>query len=214
MKKITIIIISLLMFNLVNAQSKNKLSRAEKNILKKAVLVEIIDISGETHKGYLWYADSTQITISNKAINADSLITIEPEYIYTLKLYKKAKYGKRYLNSFIATTVVSAAITIVSAASGDANMLGPYFVFGVLAVGYGAPLSLATAIIPYNTLRKYYINTSEEKYLRCLRYMKKNKFKKAISGNIYNLTLKPKKNVPYINTLEIKRNKAMRKIKH
>ncbi len=157
--------------------------RQMKRIEKKSVFIELIDISGKTHKGRLWYADSSELVISNKATNPDTLISLNPECIYSMKFIQKDRYGKRFVHHFIVAGVAAAIITAITYSTGEAVMVGPGFVFGVLAVAYGTPTALATALIPYKRTRSYIVNSDNSIFLKAYKFMDRKKIKdQAVEG--------------------------------
>lgn len=108
------------------SQKENKHDDKSK-LEKRTVKVELIDVSGQINKGFLWYADSTVIGIVKNVVNPDTVFMYAPEYIYTMKLTTSPSYGKRPGNAMLISSAAGLAFTGLSYASGEAIMIEPIF---------------------------------------------------------------------------------------
>jgi hypothetical protein len=175
-------------------QNSDEFNRSVKNTVRNAVYAEIVDIGGELHKGWLWYADSSEIVISNTVLNPDTLTILSSDYIYRMELKKKDKYDKRFLRHFIITTSAAAIGTAITYANGEAIMVGPGFVFAVLAVAYGLPTAALTAFIPYKCTRNIHVDSQNDAFLKASRWMHKNKLSTVEKGNQFIIIPQPERN--------------------
>jgi hypothetical protein len=112
MKAVIIFTMILPVLNAVYAQSDIQNNEVSENITeKKAVWTEITDNRGIKYAGWLWYADSSHIVLSEVPNNGDSLMQWTSNDVYKLKFIQKDKYGKKLLNHLIVTTGASALLT-------------------------------------------------------------------------------------------------------
>ena len=181
-------------FSAYSQQNSGELNRSEKQSEKNAVYTEIIDIGGELHKGWLWYADSSGLVISNQISNPDTLTILSSDYIYKMKLKQKNSYGKKFIRHFIITTSAAAIGTAITYANGEAIMVGPGFVFAVLAIAYGLPTAAITAFIPYQCKRNSVVDSQNEAFIKNLRWMQKNKLSSVEKADEYIKIHKPIRN--------------------
>lgn len=205
MKHIFYTIIYLFLFTTANAQNKNDFTRNQKKLIKKAVFVELWDISGEKHEGFLWYVDSTFLTLSTKKYSGDTLIMIKAEYIYKTIFTQKDKYGKKFIRHLMFFTSASGLVTALSYTGGGAVMIGPIFIFIILEVVYGVPASLITAVIPYKRKRTYKVFPNKDKFYEGLEFMQRKKLSKIAPANEYKIILEPKMNPSKLFQLERKK---------
>jgi hypothetical protein len=168
MKKTLLFLSLILIFSAVNAQNEKKLT-------KKSVKVEITDISGKTYSGLLWYADSSVISISNKAILPDTVNTFEIKDIKNINLTKRYLYGNRFVKVLGASTVAAIAVTTLSFLMGGESMIGPMLTFAIVEVIYVTPFSLAAGIIPYKRKIEISVEGNSSELLEKYKFLNRNK---------------------------------------
>ena len=200
MKIIIIILLSLLAFNLVNAQTEKeqiKLEREqiklEKKLIDKSILVEIIDISGEKHRGYLWDADSTKISITLGGGVGGAIKTFKVEDIYRLKFNKKEHFHRKVIENLLVTAALSIPIVMRIGRDDPWYYVPSGIIYALLAIPI-VPPTIGVSAIPYKRFNiDYIVDTDKSKFNDAFDLMEKNKLVKidsSFKNKIYNKSVR------------------------
>ncbi len=160
MKKILIITISLLLFNVVNAQTK--LTKSQKKLRRKAVSTIVWDVSGESHQGYLYSADSSSLTITNSYLADTSLTKVLFRDIYRIKLLKKDGFGKAFgRNSMISGGIVlGTSSALILLGNDDVRLTGLISI--LVDFFFGAPINAMITTMDKDVVNIDFINNLGE----------------------------------------------------
>lgn len=177
-----------LLFVLVIAQGQDsmKLNRSLKKMQKKAVSVEITDVSGEQHSGFLWNADSVSVVMSESMFKDSNLLKINFTDIYRLKLYKKQSYGQSFTRNFIITGGLTYAISAFLVYSTDDSMIGPGIIALFLYTAGGLPANLLISASDMKVIDIDFVSKIEkpEDFIIDKRFFEKNSLSKTSSLNL------------------------------
>lgn len=185
MKKITLVITVLVLINSTIFSQENK-----QIISKKAVKIEIIDISGKKHEGYLRYADSVKVLFVKQDVK--NIFSIDKEKIFKIKLSKKRGFG----NAFASTLAGASAVIMIITLPMDTGMLPPIFVSAVFETIFGVPASLISGTVFRNNDKigiDYIVDGEKGKYKNMIPVMKKYSINKIISDSIEISVLSPER---------------------
>ncbi len=173
MKKIIFFIIFYLLisFNL-NAQSE----KISKPALKKVLKIEIIDIQGDKHKGYLWYADSSKLLLSKDELYGKDINEFYPNEIYQIKTIKYEPFLEYAITGFLTGTLIT---TLGVVALIDESFLGIGFIMTVNSVIFGLPSGLINGLLTKNFFKnktESIINSNPDRYKNYLPLFNQNNY--------------------------------------
>jgi len=169
MKKILTIFVVLILFTTTYAQNSNLFKKSE---LKKAIHVEVVDISGQTNQGHLWYADSSVLVISKNNLIGDSLFALNPNEIYSIKMKTKEGFVRTTLKYMTLTGLVGASQFFFA----ENSMIGPGAFFVIFSIFPGAPIGLTSGLLFKNLPKEninYVTEASDSAYQIILPYTNK-----------------------------------------
>jgi len=138
MKILKIIAIALIINSSLFSQSIDSLS---KNTKRKMLKIELVNTEGSKFKGIFISSDKEKTIFYNEGLN--NFYSIANEDIYKLKLSNKQSFGKSFGNNMIISTAIATAVTMPMF-DGEAMMISPQFIIGVLTTIFGIPASLIT----------------------------------------------------------------------
>jgi hypothetical protein len=134
-------------FSLSAQVEESGLTFSEKRQLRKALKVEAYTQDGNQQKGYLYYADAEKIYLTKNPLLIDSLIAIQAEDLYQIKVISHIPFSKRFLGGITFSAAVMSLITAEIYSHGDAIMIGPDFVIIAGTAFFGTPFSFLTAAL-------------------------------------------------------------------
>jgi len=163
-KRLLLTLLSLFFILSVFAQVEmSALSFGEKKQLRKALKVEAYTLDGNQHKGYLYYADSDNIYLTDNPFENGKLTEIKSLDLYQIKVISHIPFGKRFLGGITFSAAVMAILTAEMYSHGDAIMIGPDFVFIAGTAFFGTPVGfLSAAIFPKERTDFEYITDGQD----------------------------------------------------
>ncbi len=194
MKKLLLLSVIILTVLSLNAQ----ISKVQKRALKKATKIQIYDISGDTHEGYIWYADSSGVIISKNNLAGDSLYFLSPENLYKISMTKGNTFWKPAAIGCLSATTIFTAFTVGGLLiSGDDVMVGPGFIAAVGAIVFGVPTGTVSGLLFRNKFSSeinYITGASDEEYYLYSNMLKRKSFRKKVYSNEPKTIVSPERN--------------------
>jgi len=201
MKKILLLSVIIFTFLSLNAQ----ISQKQKQALKKATKIQIYDVSGDIHEGYIWYADSSGVVISKNNLQGDSLFFISPENLYRISISKKGVFWKP---AAIGCVVPTTAFTAFAMLTGENMMVGPLFFFVVGGITFGLPSGTISGLLfrnKFNSKMDYVTGASKDEYYRHSKLLTRRSFRKNVYNNEPKTIVSPERNELLLESIVLNR---------